>query len=141
MEGDWRLAAGVPTRLSTAEGRRFGLTVGAAFLALAALGWWHGRQHAPLVFAGIGGLLVLAGLVIPGRLSPVFRGWMALAHLLSKVTTPIFLGIVYFVVLTPVGLLMRLFRRRPLEHRATAGSRWIARGSDARQRTDMERQF
>src|SRR2546425_9425485 len=104
MEGDRRLAAGVPTRLSTAEGRRFGLTVGAAFLALAALGWWHGRQHAPLVFAGIGGVFVLPRLGIPGGLSPPFRGRVGPAPLLSKVTTPAFLGIVFFLVLAPVGL-------------------------------------
>ncbi len=135
------MATGIPARLSTAEGRGFGLTVGAAFLALAALGWWRGRLQVAVVFAGIGGLLVLAGLVIPGRLGPVVRGWMGLAHLLSKITTPIFLGIVYFVVLAPVGLVRRLVGRRSLERRSNATSWWIARAPDARQRTDMERQF
>ena len=141
MEGGGRLATGIPARLSAAEGRRFGFTVGGAFLALAALAWWRGRDHGALVFAGVGGLLVLAGLAFPERLGPVYRGWMGLARVLSRVTTPIFLGIVYFVVLAPVGLVMRLFGRRPLQHPATAASRWIARAADARRRADMEHQF
>ena len=141
MEGNRRLATRVPTRLSAAEGRRFGLTVGAAFLALAAVGWWRGRLHAAVGFGGIGGLLVLAGVVIPGHLGPVVRGWMSLAHLLSRITTPVFLGIIYFVVLLPVGLLMRLVGRRPLERPSKAASWWIARAPDARQRADMEHQF
>jgi hypothetical protein len=135
------LAAGIPARLSAAEGRRFGLTVGGAFLALAAVGWWRGRLHAALICAGIGALLVLSGLAVPGRLGPVIRAWMGLAHLLSKVTTPIVLGLVYFVVLTPAGFLMRLFGRRPLERPVNAKSWWVPRAPEARQRADMERQF
>ncbi len=134
------MATGIPARLSTAEGRRFGLTVGAAFLALAAVAQWRGRERAALVFAGMGGLLVLAGLAMPERLGPVFRGWMGLAHLMSKLTTPIFLGVVYFGVITPVALLMRLCGRRPLQ-RTTTASGWIPRAADARHRADMERQF
>jgi hypothetical protein len=137
------LATGIPARLTAAEGRRFGLTVGAAFLALGAVAAWRGRPHTALAFGGVGTVLVLAGVVIPGRLGPVFRGWMGLAHLLSKVTTPIFLGVVYFGVFTPVGLVMRLCGRRPLDSKVPAGaaSRWIARAADARQRSDMQRQF
>ena len=141
MEGDGGLATGISTRLSAAEGRLFAWVVGAAFLALAALGAWRGRLYATLIFGGLGGLLVLAGLIVPDKLGPIFRAWSGLAHLLSKVTTPIFLGLVYFVVLTPVGLLARLFGRRPLERPAAAASWWIARAPDARERTDMERQF
>lgn len=141
MEGGGRLATRIPTRLTAGEGRRFGLTVGGAFLALAAIARWRGRDGAALVFAGVGGLLVLAALAVPERLGPVSRGWMGLSRLLSRVTTPISLGIVYFVVITPVGLLMRLFGRRPLQHPVVATSRWVARAGEARQRTDMEHQF
>jgi len=98
-------------------------------------------MHAAAVFAGVGGLLVLAGWVIPESLGPVFKGWMGLAQLLSRITTPVFLGIIYFVVLAPVGLLMRLVGRRPLERPSNARSWWIARAPDARQRADMNRQF
>ena len=65
--------------------------------------------------------------MIPGELGPVNRAWMGLAELISKVTTPIFMGVVYFVVLMPVGLLMRLFGRNPIKHTAVSGSYWASR--------------
>jgi hypothetical protein len=127
--------------LSAAEGRRFAFTVGAAFLALAGISAWRARPRQALVLGTLGGLLVLAGVIVPSKLGPVIRAWTGLAHLMSKVTTPVFMGIVYFVVLTPVGLLMRVFGRRPLERSPALTSWWIARAPDARQRADMERQF
>ncbi|MEO8194714.1 MAG: hypothetical protein ABI681_12760, partial [Gemmatimonadales bacterium] len=62
---------------------------------------------------------------------------------LSRVTTPIFMSIVYFVVLTPIGLLRRSFGSNPLVHDAVGGSYWKPRAKidpDAARRR-MERQF
>jgi len=94
-----------------------------------------------LVCGALGALLVLAGVIVPERLGPVFRAWSALGHVLSRITTPVFLGCVYFLVLTPVGLVMRLLGRRPLVRPDGAPSWWVSRAPHARQRTDMERQF
>ena len=139
MEGDGELAAGVPARLTPAEGRKFAFTVGVAFLVLAALVWWRHKPTLAAVFAGLGGLLLVAGLVVPGQLSPVHRAWMGLAHAISKVTTPIFMGVVFFLVITPIGALMRLVGRRPLVHRERDGGFWGAPASGGR--SDIERQF
>ena len=118
------MAEGIPARLTPAEGRKFGLTVGAAFLVLALISRWRGHTVAPTLLAALGGLLLAGGVLMPGALGPVHRAWMGLAHALSRVTTPIFMGLVYFVVLTPTGLIMRLFGRHPLRHRARDGSYW-----------------
>jgi hypothetical protein len=75
--------------------------------------------------------LIAAAAVIPSRLGPVMRGWTALANVISKVTTPVFMGLVFFVVITPAGLLMRLFGRNPIRHRAVNESYWASR-SEAR---------
>ena len=121
------MAAGVPARLTAAEGRKFGLTVGLAFAAFGGLLWWRDKPTAATVLLALGGVLILAGLVIPTRLGPVERAWMALAHAISKVTTPIFMGIVYFVVLTPIGWIRRR-RGSPIVAPATRGiSRWETR--------------
>lgn len=133
------METGVPARLSPAEGRNFAFTVGAAFLGLAALFWWRGHPFPMRAAGAIGALLVLAGLVIPGWLGPVHRAWMGLAHAISKVTTPVFMGLLYFMVLTPAGILRRTLGRNPLV-RPAGPSYWIARDA-AHRRSDLERQF
>jgi Saxitoxin biosynthesis operon protein SxtJ len=140
MDGRERLAHGIPARLSPSEGRRFGLAVGAAFLALAALLYWRELPTAAVVAGILGAALLLGGLAIPGRLGPVYRTWMRFAFALSRITTPIFLGIVYYLVFTPIGLIMRALGRNPLA-RAPGQSRWIARGGASDRRGDMRHQF
>src|SRR6185295_3284434 len=108
MEGGRRMAEGVPARLTAAEGRKFGLTVGIAFLALGSFVMWRGKQRTATVLLSLGAVLVVAGLVVPRLLGPVEKAWMGLAHLISKVTTPIFMGVVYFLVITPIGFLRRM---------------------------------
>ena len=133
------MAEGIPARLTAREGRRFGFTVGVAFAVLAGIAWWRGHTVSWKVLGALGGALLLAGAIIPSRLGPVLRGWMAFAHRLSKVTTPIFMGIVFFLVITPIALIMRAFGRRPMKHEEKDGSFWIQSPSGGR--SDMERQF
>ena len=141
MEGERRLADGIPARLTPQEGRKFGLTVGIAFLVLGGISHWRGHTVAPLVLWSIGGLLTAGGLLIPGQLSGVHRAWMGLSHLLSKVTTPLFMGLVYFLVITPMGLLMRMFSRNPMVHRPDAAGYWVVRKPDPDQANSLTRQF
>ncbi len=125
--------------LTRTEGRKFGLTVGVAFLALGTILMWRGRQTAALVVLAVGGLLVLAGLAIPGRLGPVQRGWMAMAHAIGRVTTPVFMSLVYLVVLTPAGLLRRTIGQNPLRHEIEEGGYW--KRVDPDRHSDLRRQF
>ena len=120
------MAAGVPTRLSAADGRKFGLTVGAAFLVFGGIALWRGKQRTSMVLFTLGGLLVVAALVAPKALGPVERAWMGLALAISKVTTPIFMGVVYFLVILPIGLVRRLTGNSPIVQRGRAASRWEA---------------
>ncbi len=64
---------------------------------------------------------------------------MGLGKAISKVTTPVFMGIVFFLVITPIGMLKRLFGRRPPVHRERDGGFWMAPASGGR--SDIERQF
>ena len=121
-------------------------------MVLAAIVWWRASNGGDLTggvpwgfrrglatfFAALGGLLLLAGLAVPSALGPVERGWMSLAHAMSKVTTPIVMGVVYFVVLTPTSLIMRLFGKNPLSHVSAGKSAWIARPVG---KSDLRRQF
>jgi hypothetical protein len=125
--------------LSRREGRRFGLIVGVAFLVLGALSSWRGHTVVPVVLWAIGGLLVAGGLLLPGAMGPVYRAWMGLALALSKVTTPIVMGLIYFGLFSPMGLVRRLFGRDALVRRPGA-SFWISRPLGGR-RSDLRRQF
>jgi hypothetical protein len=134
------LAAGIPARLTPAEGRKFAFTVGAAFLVIAAIFWWRDREWLMIAAGSLGAALGLAGLLVPGRLGPVHRAWMRLALLISKVTTPVFMGITYFLVIAPSGLLMRALGKNPIVHQETGGSFWLSR-PEGRKRSDLTRQF
>lgn len=136
----------VRTRLSDAALRRFGLTLAVAFGLVAA--WlWRGRP-ASAIGIGLGALaatLLTLALVAPRLLAGPERAWMAIAHAISRVTTPIILGIIYFLVITPIGLLRRLLGHGTLGRRVggpglAPGGTWVIRADD-HGRSDLDRQF
>jgi hypothetical protein len=135
------MANRIPARLTAAEGRRFGLTVGGAFIAIASISWWRGNAGVALVLGSLGSALALAGLTLPTHLGVVERAWMGLAHAISRVTTPIVMGVMYFAVITPSAALRRAFGGNPLVHADSAAGFWKQRPPDGRRSKSMERQF
>ncbi len=107
--------------------REFGLIVGGVLLLLS--GWWLYRGKFPTLSHftfPLGGLLVLLGLIFPAALVWPNKAWMALAEVLSFVTTRIILAFVFFVIVTPIGVSKRLFGWDPLHRRAAASdSYWL----------------
>ena len=106
--------------------REFGLVVGSVFLLLS--GWWFYRgkfSSASHITLPLGALLVLLGLLWPRSLVWPNRAWMLLAEALSYVTTRIILGIVFFLIMTPIGVVKRLLGWDPLDRRSgSRGSYW-----------------
>jgi small-conductance mechanosensitive channel len=91
--------------------RSFGITTGAIFIALFALLFpWLFDAAMPLWPWVLGGVLGLWAGVHPASLRPVYRGWMKFGLLLSKITTPLILGLLFYVFVTPMGFVLRLFR-------------------------------
>lgn len=134
------MAEHASARLTRAEGRKFAFTVGAAFLLIAAVVWWR-RGPVPGAFVPgvLGACLVVAGLFFPAHLTLVHQAWMGLAALISRVTTPIVMAVIYFVVITPIGILRRTIGRNPLDHEPNPDSSYW--GSAEPPRGDLERQF
>ncbi len=66
---------------------------------------------------------------MPSLLAPLNRVWTKFGLLLHKVVSPIVLGVMFYLVITPTGLLMRLFGKDPLRLKfdGTAKSYWIPR--------------
>ena len=135
------MAQRVRARLSAREGRRFGVPVGLAFLVIAGILWWRDHQTVATVLVALGGTLVLAGLLVPTHLGPIERAWMGLAHAISTVTTPIVMGIIYLLVITPVGALRRRFGGNPLVHQPAINSYWHSRPEGRRRTASLSRQF
>lgn len=106
--------------------REFGLLVG--FIVTALGSWWlyHDKwKTVATAFLILGTVLMLLGVLYPRLLVFPNKAWMGLAKLLSLVTTPIILAIVYFLILMPIGVVKRLFGWDPLRRRASsADSYW-----------------
>jgi hypothetical protein len=127
---------------TAAKGRRFALTLAIAFAVLGTIAYLRHRHATSIVFWTASGIFLLAAIALPAQLQPVERAWMGLAHAMSRITTPIFMSIVYFVVLTPIGLIRRL-AGNPLVHKPIDGTYWVTRQplDRAAARRRMERQF
>jgi hypothetical protein len=94
--------------------RRFGLTIGFAFLLLGGL--LHFRHHgAGRFLSSLAALLLLLAAVAPGWLRFIYKPWMRFAEIIGAITTGVVLSLLFFLVVTPVGWLQRLFGKRPLE--------------------------
>jgi len=123
--------------------REFGLIVGSMLILLGS--WWLYRNHWLMVakgFLGIGSVLVILGLLLPRSLVYPNRAWMALAKLLSLITTPIILAIIFFLVVMPIGFLKRLSGWDPLRRRApSAQSYWAPYNTRQKDPRHFERMF
>ena len=117
------------------ELRQFGLTTGAIVLVLfAGFFPWVLERPIPLWTLVVGGVLIAWGLIAPASLKPVYRGWMTFGLLMSKVTTPVLMTLIFIVVIFPAALILRVLGKDPLRRkldRAAATYRVPSDGSGA----------
>ena len=97
------------------------------------LGWptW------PWILAAV---LVAAGLIAPMALRPVYKVWMQFGLILSRITTPIIMGLVFFLVITPTGLIRRLLSADPMARNFDDGESYRVPSKKAPAK-NMERPF
>tara|TARA_B100000768_G_scaffold157445_1_gene155512 strand:+ start:156 stop:554 length:399 start_codon:yes stop_codon:yes gene_type:complete len=73
-------------------------------------------------------LFLLITVIIPQVLLPLNKLWMRLGLLLGMIVSPIVLGIIFFGLVTPYGVVMRMFGRDELRLKFTKkSSHWISR--------------
>lgn len=110
--------------------RNFGLVVGGVFLGIVAFAFWRrGFDITPVLTAiAIGAsVLVVLALLAPRLLRPAHRVWMLLALVLGFVMTRVILAVMYYLVFTPIGLIMRVLGRDPMNRQFGDESYWIER--------------
>lgn len=99
--------------------RSFGLSVGGILLGLSLVPVLR-HHRPPVLWMGIAGaLLMVIGAAAPAALRPLKRAWLLAGHLMGLVASPVVLGILFYLVITPCGLLMRLFGGDALRLRPT----------------------
>ena len=109
--------------------RSFGWLFAAIFGALAAYLFWRGSQSA-WVFGSLAtsAAFALATLIAPHTLSPLNRLWFNLGLLLGRIVSPIVLGIIFFLLITPVSLVGRALGRDELKlKKRDTSSYWVDR--------------
>lgn len=122
--------------------RSFGLVFAGFFAALAVYGALVGRP-AVWLFTGLAICFVIVALVRPAILAPLNRAWFRLGMLLARLIQPLVVGAVFFLVVTPIGLLLRALGKDVLRMRydPAAESYWIKRDPPGPAPNTMDRQF
>jgi hypothetical protein len=123
-------SGGREVRTERTRAFRFGGTLA---LLLGTMGVWvlhrgYSTRPGHALLAGAGVILVYS-LVHPRGALLLRAGWLWFGSLLGRVNSAILLSVVYFLILTPLGVGRRLFGRRTFR-RPHEGSYFIARGED-----------
>lgn len=89
------------------------------------------------------GILAAATLLAPSVLGPLKRAWLALGEVMRRAMTPLILAFIFFVVLMPLGALMRLFGKDllRLRWRSEASTYWIERPPGSPAASSFKDQF
>lgn len=116
------------------ENRKFGFFVGGILTLIGGGLLYRHRATGGVVCLAVGLVLLLLAATWPSTLATPHRLWLAFGRALGKVNSVVFLALVYFVVLTPLGLLFRLAGRDELRRRRVAkDTMWMpysGRGND-----------
>ena len=122
--------------------QKFGLTVGGVLVIIAVFLFWF-EKPAAIYFAIIGALLILIGLIYAPILKPLNRLWMGLAIVLGFIMSRVILTIFFYLILTPISLLAKIFRKKfmDLKYDKSAKTYWEKRSIIHKKPIDYERQF
>jgi uncharacterized BrkB/YihY/UPF0761 family membrane protein len=130
-------------KASVQDLRKFGLMIGGVFLGLGLLFYFRHKPWWPW-FIGPGVPLVALGAILPRSLKWVYVAWMTLAMVLGAIVSTVVLTLLFFLVVTPIGLLARAVGKDFLSQKLQphADSYWILRDSSKpKEKENHERQF
>ena len=124
------------------ELRRFSFTLCGVLSILGGLVLWR-KGETGLLFWGIGIGVLLVGLLRPRLLGPIYRGWMGMSFLMGFFMTHLILALMYYLIFTPMALVMRAVGRDPLrlKRNQNAESYWIRRPRKEYLRERYEKMF
>ena len=122
--------------------RDFGLLTGVTLVLLfGLLVPWLLTSQFPVWPWVIAGVLAVWAVIAPTTLKPIYRLWMKLGLLLSRVTTPLILGVLFFLVIVPISIGMRIVGRDPMARHIDINTKTYRVTSHKAAREKMERPF
>jgi hypothetical protein len=107
--------------------RKFGLTFAVVLGAVAARAWWLDRPTVALLSIAAAAICAALAAFAPRTLAGPNRAWFRLGLLLSRVVSPVVIGAMFLVIVTPMALIMRAAGRDALRLRRRASTYWIRR--------------
>lgn len=128
---------------SKKELRKFGITMAIALAIIGCLILWRQKKYYQ-VFWGLSSLFLFSGLLLPVILGPVYKLWMTLSSVMGWFMSRVILIILFYLILTPIAILMRILGKDFLNIKFDKGlveSYWIPRELDKSQKKDYEKQF
>ena len=127
---------------SQKEVKKFGILFAALCLGVAAYSVYRGGHVWPW-FLGCSLFFLVSGLFVYPLLRPIYIGWMTFAFALGWINTRIILGLFYYVILTPTGVIMRILGKDLLEEKLdrTVTTYWVKRERKPFEASQYERPF
>ena len=124
------------------ELRKFSVVLFLAFGILGLLIFWR-KGEVGLVFCGVALALLLCGLIRPKSLIYLYRGWMTLSLILGLLMTHLILSVMYYIIFTPIGIVMRVFGRDILRKQFDKNQRtyWIKKEQNVLAKERYEKMF
>jgi hypothetical protein len=122
--------------------KKTSVTVGIVLLIITFILWYFGKTSF-IYFGAIGGIFIILSYVAVPLLRPFHKLWMSLALILGWFMSRVILIILFYLVITPIGLFAKLFGKRFLELKIdkSAKTYWEKRENIIKQPIDYERQF
>ncbi|MEL4894847.1 SxtJ family membrane protein [Crocosphaera sp. Alani8] len=122
--------------------REFGLIIGGMIAILFGLLipslWGHSLPLIPWIIAGV---LVTFSLFIPQSLAPIYQGWMRVSQVLAWLNSRLILGLIFFIIVTPMSLIMKIIKRDPLNRKWEFSLETYRASSQIRKKLSMEKPY
>ena len=122
--------------------RKFGITIGVILLIIAGFLFWKEKESFQILFT-FGVTLCILGIAIPFILKPIYWVWMIFATILGWIMTRVILSLLFYIIFTPIGLILRFFGKQFLELRwdKSKESYWNFRTNEHLKKENYEKQF
>jgi hypothetical protein len=122
--------------------RKFGITIGVILLIIAGFLFWKEKESFQILLT-FGITFCILGIAIPFILKPIYWVWMIFATILGWIMTRVILSLLFYIIFTPIGLILRFFGKQFLELRwdKSKQSYWHFKTNEHLKKENYEKQF